>query len=255
MYCVLFDIEKSAMARVSNTHQAVFKAADALLEKGVRPTQQNVRDVIGSGSITTINKALGDWWASLSERLNRRQDHPEIPEPVLRLANQTWDRALAYAEKRFYEQSAALNQKIHDLEVALSKAEQAGGQSLTELQKDYQAVLQRYTAALDELRDHRQSINLLEEKLFRCNANLEKSERELQQALLSGGVNTQQSDEVIEYRVKIRIQEEEIERLKKQNVDLQSDNASLRRALSVAEKESLESRHQLELAKARGAIK
>ncbi|MCD8513031.1 MAG: hypothetical protein LRY63_06420 [Nitrincola sp.] len=96
---------------------------------------------------------------------------------------------------------------------------------------------------------------MLEEKLFRCNANLEKSERELQQALLSGGVNTQQSDEVIEYRVKIRIQEEEIERLKKQNVDLQSDNASLRRALSVAEKESLESRHQLELAKARGAIK
>ncbi|MCD8513030.1 MAG: DNA-binding protein [Nitrincola sp.] len=70
MYCVSFDIEKSAMARVSNTHQAVFKAADALLEKGVRPTQQNVREVIGSGSITTINKALGDWWASLSERLN-----------------------------------------------------------------------------------------------------------------------------------------------------------------------------------------
>ncbi|TVQ71597.1 MAG: hypothetical protein EA373_04220 [Oceanospirillales bacterium] len=239
------------MARSSNTHQAVFKAADTLLEQGVRPTQQNVRDLIGSGSITTINKALGDWWGSLSERLNRRHDHPELPEPVIRLANQTWDRALAYAEKRFQEQSAVYSDRIRELEGLLSKAEQEGGHSLTELQKDYQTLLQKYTSVLDEVRVQHQSINSLEERLFRTSSKLEVTERELNQSRLSAGGNLQQSDEVIEYRVKIRIQEEEITRLKKQNADLQSDNASLRRALSEAEKESLERRHQLELAQAR----
>lgn len=242
------------MARSSNTYQSVFKAADTLLEKGVRPTQQNVRDLIGTGSITTINKALGDWWSTLSERLNRRQDHPELPEPVIRLASQTWDRALAYAEKRFHEQSATYTDRIRELESALSRIEQDGGHALSTLQKDHQNLLQRYTSLLDELREQHQAMHALEEKLFRSNIQLESAERELKQAFAFGGENLSQNDEVIEYRVKIRIQEEEVARLKKQNLDLQSDNASLRRALSESEKETLEQRHQLELAKVRYSV-
>ncbi len=218
------------MARTSQTHQAVFKAADALLEKGVRPTQQNVREVIGSGSITTINKALGDWWATLSERLNRRQDHPELPEPVIRLANQTWDRALAYAEKRFHEQTHVYNEKIQMLEQALKEADQRGGQTLTLLQKDYQDLLQKHALLLDDVRQQHSASHAMEEKLFKSQSQVEILERELNQ-LRQGDVNIHQSDEVIEYRVKIRIQEEEISRLKKQNADLQSDNASLRKTL------------------------
>ncbi|MFN3880520.1 MAG: DNA-binding protein [Nitrincola lacisaponensis] len=239
------------MGRNSNTHQAVFKAADALLEQGVRPTQQNVRDMIGSGSITTINRALGDWWTTLSERLNRRQAHPELPEPVLRLANQTWDRALAYADNRFQEQSRVYTERIAALEASLSQAEQAGGQALIELQRDYQALLQRHAGLLEEVRQQNLTQQQLEERLFRAQGRLESAERELQQARQLDGGNLQQSDEVIEYRVKIRIQEEEIARLKKQNADLQSDNAGLRRKLAEAEASSLEQRHQLELIKAR----
>ncbi|KGK41798.1 hypothetical protein LH51_12280 [Nitrincola sp. A-D6] len=241
------------MARSSNTHQAVLKAADTLLEQGIRPTQQNVRELIGSGSITTINRALGDWWASLSERLHRRQDHPELPEPVVKLASQTWDRALAYAEKRFHEQVTLYSDKIATLEQALKQAEQGGGQALSALQHEHQALLQRHTVLLEEFRQHSQDYRDLEEKLFRVSAKLDTAERELHQASqISPGLS--QNDEVIEYRVKIRIQEEELARLKKQNTDLQSDNAGLRRQLSEAEKQTLEQRHQMELIKARYSV-
>lgn len=241
------------MARSSNTHQSVFKAADTLLEQGIRPTQQNVRELIGTGSITTINRALGDWWGTLSERLNRRQAHPELPEPVLKLASQTWDRALAYAEKRFHTQAAQYTDKINTLEQALKQAEQGGGQALSALQQEHQTLLQRHASLLEEFRQHGQDYRELEEKLFRTSARLDAAERELQQASqISPG--TSQNDEVIEYRVKIRIQEEEIARLKKQNTDLQSDNAGLRRQLSEAEKQTLEQRHQMELIKARYSV-
>lgn len=241
------------MARSSNTHQSVLKAADTLLEQGIRPTQQNVRELIGSGSITTINRALGDWWASLSERLHRRQEHPELPEPVVKLASQTWDRALAYAEKRFHAQAEQYTDKINILEQALKQAEQGGGQALLALQQEHQTLLQRHASLLEEFRQHGQDYRELEEKLFRTSARLDAAERELQQASqISSG--TSQNDEVIEYRVKIRIQEEEIARLKKQNNDLQFDNAGLRRQLSDAEKQMLEQRHQMELIKAKYSV-
>ncbi|WP_417583940.1 DNA-binding protein [Nitrincola sp.] len=241
------------MARSSNTHQSVFKAADTLLEQGIRPTQQNVRELIGTGSITTINRALGEWWGTLSERLNRRQAHPELPEPVLKLASQTWDRALAYAEKRFHEQAAQYTDKISVLEQALKQAEQGGGHALSLLQQEHQTLLQRHASLLEEFRQHSQDYRELEEKLFRTSARLDAAERELLHASqISPG--KPQNDEVIEYRVKIRIQEEEIARLKKQNTDLQSDNAGLRRQLNEAEKQALEQRHQMELIKARYSV-
>src|SRR5690349_14146348 len=76
------------MPRKSDTHSRVIEVADQLLEEGVRPTQQNVRERLGSGSLTTINRALNDWWHTLAQRISRRNEHPELPEPVLTLANQ-----------------------------------------------------------------------------------------------------------------------------------------------------------------------
>ncbi|WP_293265183.1 DNA-binding protein [Neptunomonas sp.] len=89
------------MPKKSDTREKVFSAADTLLREGVRPTQQNVRDRIGSGSITTINSALNAWWSTLTDRMNRKDQHPELPEPVIGAANKLWDQALAYAHHSF----------------------------------------------------------------------------------------------------------------------------------------------------------
>ena len=47
----------------------VFRAADALLAEGLRPTIERVRLKIGRGSPNTVSPMLERWFASLGERL------------------------------------------------------------------------------------------------------------------------------------------------------------------------------------------
>jgi len=85
------------MPRQSDTIDKVQQVADQLLANGQRPTQQAIRDVLGTGSITTINKALNIWWANLAKRVNRQSEHPALPEPVITAASKLWDQALVYS--------------------------------------------------------------------------------------------------------------------------------------------------------------
>ncbi len=237
----------------SDTRQKVFAAADQLLEQGVRPTQQNVREVIGSGSLTTINKALGDWWQTLGERITRRNQHPELPDAVLLSAGKLWDQALAYAEQRFVEQRSVLEQahlqnldkiKQNDLAVT-SDLRQLQDQNARLLDRSEQLGTQLDAAQTERIR--------LEERLIRLVSDNEEQARQLkQQALLleqsPGGNDT---DQLLDLRVGLRIQEEEAKRLHASNDRLADENARLRQQL-VEQERALQGRiHQLELKLAR----
>ena len=69
------------------TYERVFEAADQMLANGQRSSQQNVRDTLDTGSLTTINKALNDWWQGLGERFVEQRKRPDIPEPVISSAD------------------------------------------------------------------------------------------------------------------------------------------------------------------------
>ncbi len=49
------------MASINLTKQDVFKAAEAIITKGLTPTQDNVRGYLGRGSRGTIHKYLQQW--------------------------------------------------------------------------------------------------------------------------------------------------------------------------------------------------
>ena len=51
------------------TQSQVDIAADALLQRGERPTIEKVRSELGTGSPNTLTRLLEVWWAGLSERL------------------------------------------------------------------------------------------------------------------------------------------------------------------------------------------
>ncbi|RZL88315.1 MAG: hypothetical protein EOP82_23405 [Variovorax sp.] len=50
----------------------VWEAADVLLQEGLRPTIERVRQKIGSGSPNTVSPTLERWFATLGKRLEGR---------------------------------------------------------------------------------------------------------------------------------------------------------------------------------------
>ncbi len=220
------------MAQAGATREKVFEAADQLLEQGVRPTQQNIRERIGSGSLTTINKALNDWWRTLGERITRQNQHPELPEAVLHVANQLWDRALAYAEHRFDEQRQALAQQEVSLRDQMARSVQGDKESLGELQAQNSRLLAKCEQLADEKHGLEQKLLKLDEQVYRLNTQLDESARELRQ-MQRLGAGGQGGEALVEARVRLSIQDEELNRLRDLNDRLNRENAALKQRLEA----------------------
>jgi hypothetical protein len=237
----------------SDTRQKVYAAADQLLEQGLRPTQQNVRELIGSGSLTTINKALGDWWQTLGERISRRNQHPELPEAVLNSAGKLWDQALAYAEQRFVEQRSQLEQRHRESLEQMRQDDLAVSTDLRQLQEQNARLLERSEQLALQLDASQAERIRQEERLIRLVSENEDQARQLKQQtlLLERGSGNGDTEQLLDLRVRLRIQEEEARRLQASNDRLADDNARLRRELQEQERAALDRVHQLELALAR----
>ncbi|MBV1789926.1 DNA-binding protein [Marinobacterium sp. D7] len=219
------------MTQNGSTRARVFEAADLLLEQGIRPTQQAVREQIGSGSLTTINKALNDWWRTLGERITRQQQHPELPEPVLTIANQLWDRALAYAENRFEEQRQQLKRSEMELRNQVALSEQGGHQAMQELQSQNGRLLARCEKLADEKYELEQKLLKADEQQFRLKTEIDELNRKLRQQELIATGSQGGGEALIEARVRLSIQEEELMRLRSRNDELNRENAMLRQQL------------------------
>lgn len=216
------------MPRKSDTHSRVIEVADQLLEEGIRPTQQNVRERIGSGSLTTINRALNDWWHTLAQRISRRNEHPELPEPVLTLASQAWDRALAYAEHRFDAQRQLLEQKQEELVSAARQRSSNEEHALADAQRQNARLLDRCEQLAQDKRELEKRTLDLEEQLLRLTAERDAAKRELRQLQHLGAGGVEQTEAMIELRVRARLQEEELQRLRQLGNQLSQENARLR---------------------------
>lgn len=81
------------------TQSQVDIAADALLQRGERPTIEKVRSELGTGSPNTLTRLLEAWWAGLSERLaaQARANVPGLPESVQRAVMTLWSEAMIAA--------------------------------------------------------------------------------------------------------------------------------------------------------------
>lgn len=214
------------MAQPNSTREKVFQAADAMLEQGVRPTQQSVREHIGSGSLTTINKALNDWWKTLGERITRQNQHPDLPEPVLTAANAMWDRALAYAENQFKEQRQALLDQQKQLKEAVNRSEQGGQDALNEIRAQNTRLLERCETLADDKHRLEQDLLKADDQIYRLTRDLENSQQKLKENARLPGQDS--SDALLEAQVRLKIQSEEVERLRHINEELNRENAMLK---------------------------
>lgn len=128
------------MARSGIRYEEVQSAAETLLARGLNPTIQRVRELLGTGSNTTISEHLKSWQQQLAETPKFILP-PAIPEAVAAALDAFWKIAVQYAEAAFEEQRIAAVQ-------AVEAAEQARDAAIAE-QRQAQSVANNLRRELD----------------------------------------------------------------------------------------------------------
>lgn len=109
------------MARSGIRYEEVQEAAETLLGRGLNPTIQRVRELLGTGSNTTISEHLKHWQQQLAES-PKAVLPPAVPETVMTALESFWKIAIHQAEAAFEEQRAVAAQAVAAAEQARDAA-------------------------------------------------------------------------------------------------------------------------------------
>lgn len=159
--------------------QEVFAAADAVLERGERPTVERVRLELGRGSPARVGALLDQWWERLAQRLRGEMRLPALPAEVSQAFVDVWQQATlladGVAEQALAERCAQLEAErlrvaaVEDVarqEMAQSRqqvtAAQAAQQHAETRLADLERLLAQRQAQLDNL--HSRCAELAEER-------------------------------------------------------------------------------------------
>lgn len=221
------------MQPIPSIQQAVWQAADELMSQGQRPTVASVREITRRGSAGTINDALKVWWENLAERLSNRIPQPEVPEPVVELTRQLWERALVHGEKAFEQMRTEALEQVRvageDRHAALSALEQSGLR-YQELEQRYAALeageremlarLSSETALRQELESRLETRQQAFNELDQARGQLEKElallaaqyrNVELEQQRQTESLNRQLTEQRDHYEAVVRMQQQGLE--------------------------------------------
>lgn len=111
------------MARNGIQYSDVQQAIDALLARGDTPSVQRIREVLGTGSFTTISDHLRVW---RSEREQNRDVPPPkgVPEAVVTLASELWREAQDVANQALLHYREDANRQVEDAQRFAAEAKQ-----------------------------------------------------------------------------------------------------------------------------------
>ena len=111
------------------TDADVWRACDAILQEGARPTIARVRQKLGRGSPNTVSPHLDSWFRGLGARLRDPLSDTGpagLPDPVLQAARQLWENALAHTREDFdHRLREALASAVANVEAEKERAAQA----------------------------------------------------------------------------------------------------------------------------------
>ena len=204
------------MSKPLDTQQKARKVADQLLMEGIKPTQQNVRERMGTGSITTINKALTTWWQDLGNRLKANSEHPMIPDPVASTAAKLWHQAVGYARESLNDERQALEAEYREKIKAITTSNKDEQEELKQLRGQCLRMLQENERLSTDKYSLQKENADLENSLIRLNGENESLKREIKQDNILDNRGGGELEEYIELQVSARTVKEENKRLIKQ---------------------------------------
>lgn len=131
------------------TTDSIYQAADAIAERGERPTLAAVRQELGGGSFTTIGEALKAWKAQQTSAHELAQ--VELPDALdqqaRQLFGQLWKAATLEAENRLSAERTALAEAQ---EAAASEAQEAA-EAVRTLEAEAEQAAQQIVALEKQL--------------------------------------------------------------------------------------------------------
>lgn len=134
------------MSRPGVSYEDVSKVATTLLSQGTHPSVQRVRNELGTGSNTTIDRHLKSWQETFKQE--KRTVLPEtVPEELMSPLDTFWQTAMAHAENNYQKFKEELQEKLEETELTKSNA-------LLQLKEKAQAYVQlesRMKEAQDEI--------------------------------------------------------------------------------------------------------
>ncbi|MFT6916388.1 MAG: hypothetical protein ACJAWL_002723 [Motiliproteus sp.] len=187
----------------SDTYSRVFEVADSLLAEGVRPTQQNVRDRLGKGSLSTIHKALGEWWQTLGQRLQQGRDYPDLPDGLSEMMITWWQNAVDRSRREFEGQQDQAKRQLKALRG--SHRDEIGLQQirLTEVLDKLSQQVELQQQLYRQLHDAGQDRLALEQRVLNAESNAAELMRE---AKISAGVISRLESEGDQLRQRLKRQ-------------------------------------------------
>ena len=168
------------MARNGIQYSDVQQAIDVLLARGDNPSVQRIRDVLGTGSFTTISEHFRLW---RNEREQNRDVPPPkgVPEAVVTAASQLWQEAQEAANQALVHYREEANRQVE----AAQQAEQQAGRQAADAE-------QRESALAEHLRHVEQRMEALNRELAASQTN-EHHWQQLAQAARDEGVQLKQA--------------------------------------------------------------
>ncbi|WP_348816118.1 DNA-binding protein [Halomonas sp. H10-59] len=187
------------MARTGITYDDVQRAVDTLLKQQEAPSVQKVREILGTGSFTTISEHLREW-------RSRREERRDVPPPqgmpveLQGLAEELWSKAQEAAAENLahyrqeadrnvegaLEKVAAADRRAEDAEQresALSAHLSSMEQRLQEAASESARLASANQALEQQLIKEGERATQLEAQLDRLQQDKEREGREYQQAL------------------------------------------------------------------------
>ena len=115
--------------------KTVFDAADAITTAGHEPTVPEIRDRIGGGSYSTIQKHLDAWRMARAARASAEiaPVPTQVAEMARQLAHEVWWRAKAEADAQFADERAAMERVRSEVEAARDDAVHAADELTAQL--------------------------------------------------------------------------------------------------------------------------
>jgi len=119
------------MARPGVEYEAVERVARQLMSQGQHPSVHKIREILGTGSNTTIGNHLKTWQTSFAA--SKSPALPEsVPEDLMNPLDDFWSLALARAEANYQKYK-------EELETKMAAAESAKDEALAQLTEKTQA--------------------------------------------------------------------------------------------------------------------
>jgi chromosome segregation ATPase len=137
----------------------VLGAADALVDAGLKPTIERVRQKIGRGSPNTVSPMLDVWFSTLGQRLKgvpsvADEEARKLPLEVVQIAQKFWDLASHNARQAQIQQAEATRRELEMQQAALEAREL----HLQQREAAFEETRQRLDAALASSQQEREAL-------------------------------------------------------------------------------------------------